>query len=140
VKEVSAFGPELIAPCGMDCGVCIAHLRTRNRCAGCGVEDPHKARHCAVCAIKNCEKLPQGVAYCFECSAFPCARLRSLDKRYRTNYGMSMLENLESIRTHGVEAFVAAERVRWRCAHCGELRSVHRRECPNCGGPAETTA
>lgn len=25
----------LIAPCGMNCGVCIAYLREKNRCQGC---------------------------------------------------------------------------------------------------------
>ena len=34
------------------------------------------------------------VQYCYECAEFPCRSLKHLDKRYRTNYRMSMIENL----------------------------------------------
>lgn len=42
------------------------------------------------------------VKYCFGCDSFLCDRLKNLDKRYRANYGMSMIENLENIRKLGV--------------------------------------
>ena len=71
--------------------------------------------------------------YCFECSRFPCERLRHLDKRYRTKYGMSMLENLESIRKVGVRDFVKNQRTKWTCPHCGEILCVHRPQCLSCG-------
>ena len=29
----------LIAPCGMNCGICVGHLREKNRCAGCNSDD-----------------------------------------------------------------------------------------------------
>jgi len=32
---------------------------------------------------------------------FPCIRLTHLDKRYRANYGMSMIDNLETIQGSG---------------------------------------
>ena len=51
--------------------------------------------------------------YCFECDTFPCARLKQLDKRYRTKYEMSMIENLEYIRDHGIRKFVKHEEKRW---------------------------
>ena len=47
--------------------------------------------------------------FCGECAAFPCRRLRQLDLRYRTKYGMSMLANLEAIRTFGIRKFVALQ-------------------------------
>jgi hypothetical protein len=71
--------------------------------------------------------------FCFACRTFPCARLKQLDKRYRTRYGMSMIENLETIRTAGVRAFVEAERQRWACPQCGGVVCVHRWSCLYCG-------
>jgi len=60
-------------------------------------------------------------------------RLKNLDKRYTTRYGMSMLENLENIRVLGIEKFIETEQNRWKCPACGELRCVHRSSCLNCG-------
>ena len=31
--------PELIAPCGMDCGLCMGYLREKNTCGGCRAGD-----------------------------------------------------------------------------------------------------
>lgn len=70
--------------------------------------------------------------FCFECRLFPCARLKQLDKRYRTKYGMSMLENLAAIRDQGMETFLAGQAIRWTCPSCGSLLCVHRRACLKC--------
>ena len=61
-----------------------------------------------------------------------------LDKRYRTKYDMSMLENLTTIRDSGLTAFVEKEKERWRCRTCGGTICVHRWMCPVCGAPRET--
>ncbi|MFA5801027.1 MAG: hypothetical protein WC911_00980 [Thermoleophilia bacterium] len=42
-----------------------------------------------------------------------------LDKRYRTKYGMSMIENLEIIRQVGVRDIFRREKQRWACPKCG---------------------
>jgi len=126
--------PDLIAPCGMDCGLCRGHLREKNRCPGCNGDDAAKPRYCLACKIKTCDTIASGTSsFCFECTSFPCARLRQLDKRYRTKYGMSMTENLLQIREVGLMAFVAAERVRWACPECGSLLCVHLPDCGVCG-------
>lgn len=62
----------------------------------------------------------------------PCDVLKRLDKRYQTKYGMSMIENLESIRKDGIKKFVANERVRWACDKCGGTICVHDRKCHAC--------
>ena len=124
----------LIAPCGMNCGLCIGHLRERNRCPGCHGDDADKPKHCVVCRIRNCDGLgDEEQGFCFACATFPCARLRRLDKRYRTKYGMSMIENLESIRRFGLAEFVAREKERWACPECGSELCVHRDSCMACG-------
>lgn len=130
----AAITPDMIAACGMDCTLCIGYLRERKPCAGCRGDDANKPSHCAVCVIKNCDQIAAGESgFCYECAKFPCSRLRQLDKRYRTKYGMSMIENLERIREGGLDAFVAFEQERWECSECGGVISVHRDACIYCG-------
>lgn len=130
----------LIAPCGMNCGLCIGHLRRRKPCPGCNdPDDSSKPGHCVVCAIKTCERLSKPEALCVTCASCPCARLRRLDKRYRSKYRMSMIENLEELHRIGVKAFVELERGRWACPRCGALVSVHRETCLACGESVEDT-
>jgi len=125
---------ELIAPCGMNCGLCIACLREKNRCDGCNGDDTRKPQHCAPCRIKNCEELAaNGGGFCFTCAKFPCVRLRQLDARYRTRYRMSMVENLLHVRDLGLDSFVVSERERWKCLECGGLVCVHGARCTSCG-------
>ena len=131
-----SLGPSLIAPCGMDCGLCRGYLRDKDPCPGCRGDDAAKPAYCLTCKIKTCDEIAGGACtFCFECAAFPCARLRQLDKRYRAKYGMSPIDNLGRIRDMGVEEFVAAERLRWTCPECGFLLCVHRPECGHCGRP-----
>lgn len=134
VKTPDLIKRVMIAPCGMNCALCVGYLREKNRCAGCLSEDANMPEYCRKCIIRNCDKL-KGFKkpYCFECRTFPCARLKRLDKRYRLKYGMSMLENLESIRKNGIRAFVRNEKERWACPQCGAVVSVHRKDCLFCG-------
>jgi len=124
----------LIAPCGMNCGICLAFLRTKNVCPGCQGDDKQKSPSCARCIIKNCDLLSKTESkFCYECGKFPCLRLKQLDKRYRTKYNMSMIENLGNIKNFGVEHFINTEKERWRCPECGGIICVHR-GCLSCMG------
>lgn len=125
---------ELIAPCGMNCGICMAYLRGKNKCSGCHSDDTEKRASCSKCVIKNCEVINSNESgFCFECPNYPCKRLRQLDKRYRTKYAMSMIDNLESIKKIGLSDFVVQEKERWRCSKCGGTICVHRGYCHDCG-------
>lgn len=118
----------------MDCGLCLAHLREKNRCAGCNGDDAAKPRHCVTCRIKTCEGMAGStLGLCYECAKFPCARLRRLDARYRAKYGMSMVENLEYIREHGLERFIALEQTRRACPQSGSVLCMHSEACLFCG-------
>ncbi len=130
----SVRGTSLIAACGMNCGICMAYLRDKKKCPGCRGTDIDKPPSCLECKIKNCESI-QNIkpGFCFQCEKFPCARLKHLDKRYRTRYGMSMIENLENIRELGIRKFVANEKLRWACPACGGTINVHRGYCCSCG-------
>lgn len=118
----------------MNCGLCIGHLRDKKPCGGCFKLDcENKPKYCRSCTIVNCEFLAKTESgFCFECEKYPCTRLKQLDKRYRTNYGMSMLENLDSIKKIGLENFLANEETKWTCKNCGHGLSVHRDFCLNC--------
>lgn len=124
----------LIAPCGMNCGICIGHLREKKPCGGCfKIEDENKPGNCRSCAIANCEFLSKTESgFCYECEKYPCARLKRLDKRYRTKYGMSMIENLDFVKKSGMEAFLKNEQERWTCKECGAGLCVHRELCLKC--------
>jgi hypothetical protein len=124
----------LIAACGMNCGLCIGYLREKKPCGGCFKKDDlNKPNVCRSCAIVNCELLSKTESgFCYDCDKFPCSRLKQLDKRYRTKYSMSMLDNLNFIKANGMEKFLENEQKRWTCDVCGSGISVHRDFCLNC--------
>ena len=91
------------------------------------------SKHCRSCSIVNCEFLDKTeTGFCYDCDKYPCARLKRLDKRYRTNYRMSMIKNLENIKNRGLEKFLIDEEKRWTCKVCGSGLCVHRDSCLNC--------
>lgn len=129
---------KLIAPCGMNCSLCIAYQAKlydldkqgfrRKYCPGClprGENCTHMRDHCDLVGKGQ-------VRFCFECGDFPCKRLKNLDKRYRTKYHLSMIENLNCIKEQGIETYLAKEKTRWRCPECGEIICCHNGLCLNC--------
>lgn len=130
--KTESITSKLIAPCGMNCGICMAYPREKNHCPGCKGPDTNKPVSCVSCIIKNCEIIKKN-KFCYKCERYPCLRLKNLDKRYRTKYGMSMIENLENINKLGIREFVKNERIRWKCSKCGGTINVHRWKCFDCG-------
>lgn len=123
-----------IAPCGMNCSLCIGYQRSKKPCGGCNSGNLNKPAHCVDCIIKNCVQLENhDEKYCYTCEKFPCRRLRNLDQRYRLRYGMSMIANLESIKKNGMVQFIDGEINKWTCSSCKNLMSVHREVCQHCG-------
>ncbi|MBS7527948.1 DUF3795 domain-containing protein [Fusibacter paucivorans] len=129
---------KLIASCGMNCALCIAYQFNENDLNKRGF---HR-KYCLGCIPRgenclhmgdSCELLAKGsVRFCFECEKFPCKRLKVLDKRYRTKYHMSMIDNLEFIKANGIEAFLEKEKALWRCQECGGTICCHNGLCLNC--------
>ncbi len=133
-KAKNTFRTSLIAPCGMNCRLCRAYMRDSKPCPGCRGDDAGKPKTRVTCRIKTCDKIARGGAkYCFSCDSFPCAELNHLDERYRTKYGMSMIDNLRSIHKSGVRHFIEAEKQRWTCSGCGQVICVHEPQCLSCG-------
>lgn len=125
----------LIAPCGMNCGICMAFLRKKNKCNGCRRVNTWNPKMRVECKIKNCAYLKtHSLTFCFECASYPCQLIKNMDKRYKTRYGMSTLGNLESIKQLGLDQFIALEDEKWKCKQCGGVINVHKGACSVCGG------
>lgn len=127
------FDRSMIAPCGINCGTCMAYLRPRHKCLGCRVDFDSKRKTCRQCKIKNCEHLAKtSLEFCSECELFPCEKIKHIDKRYRTKYRTNLIENLVSIKESGIDKFLNNEVKKWTCQNCGSTLSVHLYKCPNC--------
>ncbi|PNX48029.1 MAG: hypothetical protein BV457_04580 [Thermoplasmata archaeon M9B1D] len=126
---------DLIAPCGINCGICKSHYREKNTCPGCRKLDKKTPKTRFNCIIRECKILKDRKwKYCFdECDTYPCKSLKSLDKRYSTKYHTSMIENLKYINEKGINAFLEKEKKKWTCPQCGGIITCHGSICLTCG-------
>ena len=127
---------ELIAPCGMNCAICSRYLAfinnlKKSQCTGCRPRN----KGCTY-LFKNCtgpKDISNGKAlYCFECVAYPCKQINRMDKRYKENYKMSVKENLEYIKSKGIESFIKDQNKKYKCPKCSGLISIHNKKCFKC--------
>jgi hypothetical protein len=97
-------------------------------CEGCRPRD----KKCAFLK-KRCKLLLNNkVEFCYECKDFPCERLRRIDKRYRTFFRMSLIDNLGSIKKGDMQEFLKTQEKKWQCPKCGEVICCHNGICFNC--------
>ena len=136
MSDTNPIDLKLIAACGMNCAVCSRYLAYLN-----GLDRP-QCPGCQACntsctyLFEKCSGINQGptaaARFCFECDRYPCQGIECMDKRYRENYGMSVIENLERIQELGLRGFADEQYRKHRCARCGGLISVHNRKCFQC--------
>lgn len=131
MKMPLEIDPALFAPCGMNCLVCYQHCNHKKPCGGCLKSSKGKPEHCRNCKIKDCIGA-KGLTYCYECGEYPCKRLKSLEKSYRTRYGAGLMENSLSVKESGLTAFMEAQRARYTCPICGGVLSLHDGVCSEC--------
>ena len=126
---------DLIAPCGINCGICKSHYREKNTCPGCRKLDKRTPTTRFNCIIRKCKILKDRKRkYCSDkCDNYPCKSLKSLDKRYSTKYHISMIENLKYIKEKGINAFLEKEKKKWTCPQCGGIVTCHGSICLTCG-------
>ena len=130
---------ELIAPCGMDCSVCSSFLALEHDIKSKGVKMPYckgcrpRDKKCAFLK-KRCENLlNQEIEFCYECQEFPCNNLKHIDKRYKTLYHMSLIDNLRSVKAQGLDKFLETQKKKWECPECGDVICCHNGICYGCG-------
>lgn len=132
MKMPDKIDSNLIAPCGVNCGACGAHLDAKKPCPGCRApEEAQIRKSCRNCAKKNCA-FARGHAWCFECGRFPCARIKRLNARYTQHYGVDLVQNGLEAKVN-MQAFLLAQRERFQCKRCGGVISQHKGMCSECG-------
>ncbi len=151
--------PELLAPCGLYCGVCLWRYATQDNdlaflerfgklaarqlpalaglppeellCDGC-LSD-RRFPYCRECSIRDCAQR-KGLAGCHECGDFPCA----LTEAFPIAAGKKvMLRAVPYRREHGTDEWVRAEVERYRCPACGHRLARGARQCERCHTPVE---
>jgi hypothetical protein len=112
----------LVAPCGIDCGICEMHLagsrpelleslvakgipREKLPCRGCRNIGGECLVIPSTCATFLCTR-EHGVEFCHECAEFPCARLNPAADRAEVLPHNLKVFNLSVIRREGVAGFV----------------------------------
>lgn len=94
-----------IGCCGIECGLCPRYYTVgTSRCPGCAGPDfynKHPACGFITCCVKN-----KGLEVCGQCPEFPCPRFKGWDASDSFVSHVRSLRNLESIKTHGLEAFL----------------------------------
>ncbi len=132
------FTAKMIAPCGLDCSLCVQAQLEVDPCPGCnGPDEPNKPEFCSkYCGIVNCEKrIRNGWEFCDVCPDFPCEDVMEKENRYTSQYPLheSPMENLKFIREKGMEEFLKIEKEHWACSNCGEPIAVRTGRCCRCG-------
>ena len=95
----------LFSLCGLNCGLCT--MRLGGYCPGCGGGEGNQS-----CAIARCSLDHGGVAYCFQCGDFPCARYGREDPYDSFITHRNRLRDLEKARRNGLEAYWTEQRER----------------------------
>ncbi len=133
--------PALMAPCGMNCGVCKRYLAFSRgvpaergkiiHCIGCRPQGKN-------CYIKRgCKKLGKNqIEYCHECTEMPCKNLAHLEKRYQERYATSLVGNLKELKEKGIAQLLRTQEARFKCPNCGDVVSIHDKKCYTCGKTA----
>jgi len=142
---------ELVAPCGLYCGVCgvlMAHrdnnLKFKERLStvyGCSPEDiacngclsDTRFKYCEQCAIKSCaqEKRYEG---CHQCADFPCTLIAD----FPVPVGKKViLRAVPAWRELGTETWIEQEEKRYICPHCGSNLFRGAKRCRSCKEPVD---
>ncbi len=138
MKKSISIKAELVAPCGMNCGICSNYLAYKNdlnrsQCAGCRPGNKKCSYLFGKCSgINHLLEGNAGARFCFECDQYPCKEIDRMDRRYSENYKMSVKENLKYIENNGLDEFVGEQHKEHHCMKCDDLVSIHNRKCFKC--------
>jgi hypothetical protein len=140
------MNPELLAPCGLYCGLCGIYVASRDNnqklkeklaeaygvtpeqidCNGC-LSDK-KFVYCQVCDIRTCV---MGKAYegCHQCDGFPCKFI----EEFPVPEGKKViLRSIPARRELGDKKWVEEEEQRYTCPHCHDRFFRGAKKCGRC--------
>ncbi len=144
---------ELLAPCGLYCGVCAIYMADRDdnqkfkerlvkiyrpftksiedvQCTGC-MSDGVIFGYCQSCPIRDCVK-GKSFESCHQCNEFPCKFI----KRFPIPVGKKViLRAIPEWRELGTEKWVEAEEKRYHCPECGNPLFRGAKRCNKCKNP-----
>ena len=146
-----SVNPDLLAPCGLYCGVCAVYIAHRDgnekfkerlgpvygvtpeeiQCKGCKSDAPFG--FCKVCPIKSCAA-EKGYEGCYQCDDFPCS---SIDAFPLPVGKKVIMRAIPEWREMGTEAWVAAEEERYHCPECGDELFRGAQRCRGCKTPVD---
>ena len=143
---------ELLAPCGLYCGVCSIYMADRDNnlkfkqslvklyqpftkkpedisCTGCMSDNKDKLfAFCKTCGIRKCIK-KKGFEGCHECEEFPCSRIN----RFPVPVGKKVIMRaIPFWKENGTEKYVEGEVKRYRCPECGNPLFRGAKRCNKC--------
>lgn len=127
---------EEVAPCGVFCAACPSYNKS---CLGCASENKNQKRISKwSCLIRQCCYEKNQIDYCAFCESFPCAIIEKKlinshadDKRFK--YRHEIPENVEKIKSLGVEEFIKTKMKDYACRHCGGFGYFYHYSCNQCG-------
>jgi len=148
---MTVFNKDLLAPCGLYCGVCAVYIAHRDnntkfkeklvkvyqsftkslddvQCTGC-LSEGDVFGYCQTCPIKSCVRLKE-IEGCFQCEDWPC----KIIKRFPIPVGKRVImRSIPEWRELGTEKWVKTEESRYHCPECNNplFRGVKR--CNKCG-------
>lgn len=148
VYDEREIDDQLAGVCGLYCGACpiyrawveqdmerleaLAHSLgippDKLMCTGC--RTPGAFCFGGECEIKACAQA-KGVAFCADCEAFPCERIRRLATG--GPFRAAVLLNVPRIREAGWYPWLRKEDARWRCPVCRAKVGFDDRMCHACG-------
>ncbi|MBD3230347.1 MAG: DUF3795 domain-containing protein [Candidatus Lokiarchaeota archaeon] len=145
---------ELLAPCGLYCGVCAVYIAHRDnnlkfkkrivdvypfttkveqiKCTGC-LSEEEVFEVCQHCPIKSCTQKKE-IEGCHQCNDFPC--------KYIENFIMPVgkkviLRAIPQWREWGTEKWVEEEIKRYHCPECGNPLFRGAKQCNKCKAPVD---
>ena len=140
---------ELLAPCGLYCGVCAIRIAAANdnqkfkeklapvygvkaddiQCEGCMSRDEDMVFvYCKVCPIKTCVK-EKKLSGCHQCDEFPCKQV----DEFSIPVGKKVIMRaIPQWRELGTEEWVRQEESRYTCPQCGNALFRGARRCNQC--------
>ncbi len=137
---------ELLAPCGLYCGVCGVYMASRDNnqklkeklakayavapeqiaCKGCLSDE--KFVYCQACGIRTCV-MENKIKGCHQCNDFPC----KLIDDFPVPVGKKViLRSTPARRELGTDKWVEEEKKRYNCPHCNDQLFRGARRCSNC--------